>query len=254
MRADDVRFCITSKPRCPSVTTGLVSWPIPGGTMAPTLDEAMKRLEVAFGLLEASVSRRLEAEQRRGDLETELQLMQDDRARLAVELDGALTRLHRFEAATDDVTRRVRQAIGAVETVLAQAGELVTRGGLRMSQVTVTIAGQHLPDRLRGGRGGPSRRLGGRLRCQGRGDAGHLRRDRRHAPPRDGGDRTGRRAARGQASGSPRSKRRWRHSTASTPARDERLERIETRLAEGIQKAAERIEGLARSLNAAGQG
>jgi cell division protein ZapA len=37
-------------------------------------------------------------------------------------------------------------------------------------------------------------------------------------------------------------------------ARDERLERIEVRLAEGIQMAAERIEGLARSLNGAGQG
>ena len=96
---------------------------------APTLDEAMKRLEVALGLLEASISRRLDADTRRGGLETELQLMQDDRARLAVELDGALTRLHRFEAATDDVSRRVRQAIGAVEIVLAQAGQLVTEEG-----------------------------------------------------------------------------------------------------------------------------
>ena len=96
---------------------------------APTLDEAMKRLEVALGLLEASISRRLDADTRRGGLETELQLMQDDRARLAVELDGALTRLHRFEAATDDVSRRVRQAIGAVETVLAQAGQLVAEEG-----------------------------------------------------------------------------------------------------------------------------
>ncbi|MBD2748327.1 DUF4164 domain-containing protein [Microvirga sp. BT688] len=96
--------------------------------MAPTLDEAMKRLDMALGLLEASVSRRLEADRRRGGLETELQLMQDDRSRLAVELDGALTRLHRFEAATDDVSRRVRQAIGAVETVLAQAGQLAPAG------------------------------------------------------------------------------------------------------------------------------
>lgn len=92
--------------------------------MAPTLDEAMKRLDMALGLLEASVSRRLEAEKRRGGLETELQLMQDDRSRLAVELDGALTRLQRFEAATDDVGRRVRHAIGAVESVLSQAGAL----------------------------------------------------------------------------------------------------------------------------------
>jgi cell division protein ZapA len=37
-------------------------------------------------------------------------------------------------------------------------------------------------------------------------------------------------------------------------SRDERLERIEARLAEGVQMAAERIEGLARSLNSAGQG
>ncbi len=36
-------------------------------------------------------------------------------------------------------------------------------------------------------------------------------------------------------------------------SRDERLDRIEVRLAEGVQMAAERIEHLARSLNAAGQ-
>ena len=37
-------------------------------------------------------------------------------------------------------------------------------------------------------------------------------------------------------------------------SRDERLERIEARLAEGVQMAAERIEELARGLNGAGQG
>ena len=97
--------------------------------MTPLLDDAMKRLDVALGLLEASVSRRLEADRRRGDLETELQLMQDDRARLAVELDGAVTRLHRLEAATDDGSRRVRDAIGAVRTVLAEAGQLEAQEG-----------------------------------------------------------------------------------------------------------------------------
>ncbi len=39
--------------------------------MTPTLEEAMKRLENAIGLLEASAARRLEAERRRGDLDTE---------------------------------------------------------------------------------------------------------------------------------------------------------------------------------------
>jgi len=36
-------------------------------------------------------------------------------------------------------------------------------------------------------------------------------------------------------------------------SRDERLERIESRLAEGLQRAAERLEELARRLNGAGQ-
>ena len=87
--------------------------------MSLTLDDAMKRLENALGLLEATIARRLDAERRRGDLETELQLMQDDRARLALELDGALARLRRFEAAAEDVGERVRRAIGSVEEVLA---------------------------------------------------------------------------------------------------------------------------------------
>jgi hypothetical protein len=75
--------------------------------MSLTVDEAMKRLENALGLLEASVSRRLEAERRRGDLETELQIM--------------LTRLHRAEAAADDVGNRVKVAIDAIEDVLGRA-------------------------------------------------------------------------------------------------------------------------------------
>ena len=90
--------------------------------MAASLDNALKRLESALGLLEAAATRRLEAERRRGDLETELQIMQDDRARLAVELDGAMARLHRVEAATSDIGRRVERAAGAIREVLGRAG------------------------------------------------------------------------------------------------------------------------------------
>jgi predicted nucleic acid-binding Zn-ribbon protein len=89
--------------------------------MRVSLDEGMKRLEAALGLLEAAVTRRLEAERRRGDLETELQIMQDDRARLAVELDGTVARLHRVEAAATDVGRRVERAVGAIRDVLERA-------------------------------------------------------------------------------------------------------------------------------------
>ena len=89
--------------------------------MAVRLDDALSRLEGALGLLEAALSRRLAAERRRGDLETELQIMQDDRARLAVELEGTVARLHQVEAAAEDVGRRVDRAIGAVRGVLARA-------------------------------------------------------------------------------------------------------------------------------------
>jgi hypothetical protein len=87
-----------------------------------TLQEAMKRLETALGALEATVGRRLDLERRRGDLETELQIMQDDRARLAVELESATARLERLERATGDVGRRVHTAVGAVREVLERAG------------------------------------------------------------------------------------------------------------------------------------
>jgi predicted nucleic acid-binding Zn-ribbon protein len=89
--------------------------------MSGPLDEAMKKLESSIGLLEASVSRRLAAERTRADLETELQIMQDDRARLAVELDGASNRLGQVEAAAEDVGRRVNRAIGAIQEVIAHA-------------------------------------------------------------------------------------------------------------------------------------
>ena len=92
------------------------------------LEDAMRRLEAALGQLEASVSRRLEIERRRGDLETELQIMQDDRARLAVELEGTSARLAQVEAAADDVGHRVERALGAVRDVLAGA-EASPNGG-----------------------------------------------------------------------------------------------------------------------------
>ena len=89
--------------------------------MGASCDDAVKRLEAALGLLEAAVTRRLAAERRRGDLETDLQIMQDDRARLAVELDGTMARLQRVEAAASDVGRRVERAAGVIREVLGRA-------------------------------------------------------------------------------------------------------------------------------------
>jgi predicted nucleic acid-binding Zn-ribbon protein len=86
-----------------------------------SLNDAVKRLDTALGLLEASFNWRLDAERRRGDLTTELEVMQDDRARLALELESAQSRLHRVEAATGDVTKRVDRAVGSIRDALARA-------------------------------------------------------------------------------------------------------------------------------------
>ncbi|HEV7873500.1 MAG TPA: DUF4164 domain-containing protein [Enterovirga sp.] len=89
--------------------------------MSAAVDDALKRLQVAIGALEVTIARRLDVEHRRGDLETELQLMQDDRARLAVELESTSARLNRVETATDHVERRVHNAIGTIRDVLSRA-------------------------------------------------------------------------------------------------------------------------------------
>jgi hypothetical protein len=86
------------------------------------LQHAIARLNAALGLLEATASRRLEAERSKSTLETELALMQDDRARLAVELDAALAHNARLNGAADDLARRIDDAIGSVRAVIdAQA-------------------------------------------------------------------------------------------------------------------------------------
>jgi hypothetical protein len=84
------------------------------------LDNALARLDGALAQLEGAARRRIEAERGRANLETELTLMQDDRARLAAELDGTMARLGQVEGAANDVDRRLERAIGAVGDVIAR--------------------------------------------------------------------------------------------------------------------------------------
>lgn len=83
-----------------------------------SLEQAMNRLHAAIAALERAGGRRLERDRRGGDLPAELALAQDDRARLAVELDGALARLATLEAVASDVDERLAAALGRVEAVL----------------------------------------------------------------------------------------------------------------------------------------
>ncbi|MDB5572137.1 MAG: uncharacterized protein JWN93_3320 [Hyphomicrobiales bacterium] len=82
------------------------------------LQESLKRLASALDHLEAAGERRAMADRVRSDLEEELAVMQDDRARLAVELDGALDRMRVLNTANEDVSQRLERASQTIRSVL----------------------------------------------------------------------------------------------------------------------------------------
>jgi len=83
------------------------------------LDAALKRLADALESLEAADERRAAAERVRADLEEELGVMQDDRARLAAELDGALASNRALALANADVASRLDRAEALLRDVVA---------------------------------------------------------------------------------------------------------------------------------------
>jgi chromosome segregation ATPase len=85
------------------------------------LDTALKRLAAALDRLDAASERRAKADALRTNLEDELAVMQDDRSRLAVELDGAIARAKSLELANDEVARRLNHASAEIKAVLAEA-------------------------------------------------------------------------------------------------------------------------------------
>ena len=87
------------------------------------LDVALKRLSGALDQLEAATERLGRAGAERRDLEDTLALMQDDRARLADELDAALARTQALERATSEVTTRLSSAGTTLRRLLAAAEE-----------------------------------------------------------------------------------------------------------------------------------
>jgi predicted nucleic acid-binding Zn-ribbon protein len=85
------------------------------------LEDSLKRFASALDHLEAAGERLAIADRVRADLEDELSVMQDDRARLAAELDGALARARALEHANEDVRERVERASASVRAVLEAA-------------------------------------------------------------------------------------------------------------------------------------
>jgi hypothetical protein len=87
-------------------------------TTPDRLDAILRRLAIALDHLEAAAERRLEVEAERSDRDEELAVMQDDRARLAIELDGALARARALASANAEVSRRLERASESIRAVL----------------------------------------------------------------------------------------------------------------------------------------
>ncbi|PWB82611.1 MAG: hypothetical protein C3F11_11025 [Methylocystaceae bacterium] len=84
----------------------------------PRFDDAMRRLSAALEQLETTTARRIEAELSHADLEEELAVMQDDRSRLALELDAALAQKIALEKTRDEVLTRLDRTSLGIRAVL----------------------------------------------------------------------------------------------------------------------------------------
>jgi hypothetical protein len=90
------------------------------GTVSDPLDRPLKRLAAAVDQLERTADRRMRHDEARASAEEEYALMQDDRSRLAVELDAALDRSRALEAATKDAGERLQRAAQTIERIIGR--------------------------------------------------------------------------------------------------------------------------------------
>ena len=95
--------------------------------LPPRLDTSLKRLASALDQLDAAASRRAQADESRSNLDEELSVMQDDRSRLAVELDAALARTRALALTNDEARERLTKTAATLRLVLgaqqASSGE-----------------------------------------------------------------------------------------------------------------------------------
>ena len=86
--------------------------------MPDALESSLRRLAAAVDLLERAAERRMRHDQARANVEEEYALMQDDRSRLAVELDAALDHSRALEAASAEAGARLARAAQAIGAIL----------------------------------------------------------------------------------------------------------------------------------------
>lgn len=88
-------------------------------------EATLLRLNRALDQLESAVAARLENEWMGAEREEELAIMQDDRARLALDLDSVLARASILEKTNDEVLRRL-DVVGAHVSAVLDAGRAST--------------------------------------------------------------------------------------------------------------------------------
>jgi D-serine deaminase-like pyridoxal phosphate-dependent protein len=89
-------------------------------TSMDSLETSLKRLASAVDALEWATDRRMRHDETRASTQEEFALMQDDRSRLAVELDAAVDRSRALESATAEAAKRLARAAQTVERVLGR--------------------------------------------------------------------------------------------------------------------------------------
>jgi chromosome segregation ATPase len=87
-------------------------------TSSPVIAQALAQLRASITALETVAARRDDGQRSTEKLKTELTLVQDDRVRLANDLDAALARLGRFEQIRDDLEKRISRAMEALRQAL----------------------------------------------------------------------------------------------------------------------------------------
>ena len=89
-------------------------------TSLEAVELSLKRVAAAIDALELAADRRMRHDDARATEQEEYALMQDDRSRLAVELDAAVDRSRRLETANSEAGKRLAHAASAIERILGR--------------------------------------------------------------------------------------------------------------------------------------
>ena len=85
-----------------------------------SVEISLKRLASAVEALEWATDLRMRHDEARASTQEEFALIQDDRSRLAVELDAAVDRSRALESANAEAAKRLARAAQTVERVLGR--------------------------------------------------------------------------------------------------------------------------------------